>query len=183
MFGIISSKDGICCISNIIFETYVYNHLIIEREFDKNVFTESRNQFITENGQLDMNLVMIKFQQFMMAEYRKSDEKFIEKQGRLLFLCFLKPIINGFGHYVVEPQTRDDRRMDIVVFYGMMEYIIELKIWHGEKKHEEGIGQIADYLNTRHQNEGWLLTFSFNNEKYKSNDVIYNGKLIHCIVV
>ena len=35
----------------------------------------------------------------MKAEYRREDEKFIESQGRLLFLCFLKLIINGTGYF------------------------------------------------------------------------------------
>jgi hypothetical protein len=183
MFGIISSKDGLCCISNTVFETYIYNHLIAQQE--KKVFTESRSQFVTDKGELDMDLIMAKFQQLMISEYRKSDETFIEKQGRLLFLCFLKPIINGCGHYVVEPQTRDDKRMDIVVFYGSQEYIIELKIWHGEKRFNDGINQIAMYMDSRFQKEGWLLTFSFNynDEKLKSWDVNYDDKLIHCTVV
>jgi hypothetical protein len=185
MFGIIDKKDGICCISNTIFETYIYNHLIIEQELNKKVFNESRNQFVTNDGELDMNLIMFKFQQLIESEYRKSDESFIEKQGRLLFLCFLKPIINGTGHYVVEPQTRDDRRMDIVVFYGLREYIIELKIWHGEKRFNDGIEQIATYMDSRLQKEGWLLTFSFNynDEKLNSWDANYDDKLIHCTVV
>jgi hypothetical protein len=130
-----------------------------------------------------MGLIMHKFQQLMMTEYRESDEKFIEKQGRLLFLCFLKPIINGTGHYVVEPQTRDDKRMDIIVFYANKEYIIELKIWHGSRKNEEGVRQIADYLDIQHQSEGWMLTFAFNKGKYGNEDVVYNDKLIHCTVV
>jgi hypothetical protein len=183
MFGIIDKKDGICCISNTIFETYIYNHLIIEQELDKKVFTESRNQFVTNEGELDMNLIMSKFRQLIESEYRKSDESFIEKQGRLLFLCFLKPIINGTGHYVVEPQTRDDKRMDIVVFYGAREYIIELKIWHGEKKLNDGIAQISEYLDTRQQKEGWLLAFSFNKEKCENQEIGFNGKVIHCTVV
>jgi hypothetical protein len=183
MFGIIDKKDGICCISNTIFETYIYNHLIIEQELNNTVFSEARNQFITDNGQLDMNLIMQKFKQLMATEYRESDEKFIEKQGRLLFLCFLKPIINGTGHYVVEPQTRDDKRMDIVVFYGNKEYIIELKIWRGNKKHEDGVSQIADYLDIQHQREGWLLIFSFNKGKYEDEDIVYDNKLIHCTSV
>jgi hypothetical protein len=182
MFGIISSKNGLCCISNTIFETYIYNHMIAQQE--KKVFTESRNQFLTDKGELDMNHIMAKFQQFIVSEYRKADEPFLEKQGRLLFLCFLKPIINGSGHYVVEPQTRDDKRMDIVVFYGVREYIIELKIWHGEKKFNDGIEQIATYMDSRFQNEGWLLTFSFNNnEKLNNWDVNYDNKLIHCTLI
>jgi hypothetical protein len=75
MFGIIDKKDGICCISNTIFETYIYNHLIIEQELNNTVFSEARNQFITDNGQLDMNLIMQKFKQLMTTEYRESDEK------------------------------------------------------------------------------------------------------------
>jgi hypothetical protein len=157
--------------------------LIIEQELDKKVFNESRNQFITNDGELNMNLIMSKFQQLIESEYRKSDENFIEKQGRLLFLCFLKPIINGTGHYVVEPQTRDDKRMDIIVFYGAKEYIIELKIWHGEKRLNDGVAQISEYLDMRHQKEGWLIAFSFNKEKFENQEISINDKIIHCMVV
>ena len=44
--------------------------------------------------------------------------------------------------------------MDIVIFYGKKEYIIELKIWHGELKHGEGIEQLAEYMDIRKQNKG-----------------------------
>jgi hypothetical protein len=73
--------------------------------------------------------------------------------------------------------------MDIVVFYGTKEYIIELKIWRGSKKHEEGVSQIADYLDIQHQREGWLLTFSFNKENYEDEDIVYDNKLIHCTTI
>lgn len=33
----------------------------------------------------------------MKEQYSDRDSKFIEKQGRLLFLAFIKPIINGVG--------------------------------------------------------------------------------------
>lgn len=42
-----------------------------------------------------MNLVMEKFYQHFTEIYGDSDEKFIEKQGRKIFLLYLKPIING----------------------------------------------------------------------------------------
>jgi hypothetical protein len=35
----------------------------------------------------------------MKAEYRHADERFVEREGRLLFLAFLKPVINGEGFY------------------------------------------------------------------------------------
>lgn len=101
----------------------------------------------------------------MKAEYREKDERFTEKQGRLLFLCFIKPIINGTGHYYVEPETRNNTRMDIVISYGGEEHIIELKLWHGEKYREEGIRQLEGYLDCRNAGRGYLVSFSFLQEK------------------
>lgn len=166
-FGIIAEKDGICKISNIMFETYIYDHLIAGRLMEQRVLSIPRSNFVTEAGKLDMNAVLEKFQELMKSEYRRSDSAFIEKQGRLLFLAFLKPIINGTGHYVVEPETRDSTRMDIAVFYEKKEYILELKIWHGPKRFSESRKQLADYMESRAQTEGWLLTFCFQEGKEK----------------
>ena len=188
-FGIIGKEKELCKISNIIFETYLYDHFIVGRIIQKQVLQSSRTQFIGEDGQLDMDLVLEKFQEFMKTEYRSSDSDFLEKQGRLLFLCFLKPNINGVGHYVVEPQTRSNARMDIVVFYGRQEYIIELKKWYGPKKHQDGFEQLIEYMENRGQNKGWLLTFCFikNREKimedYTRNIEFVENKRICSVVV
>lgn len=188
-FGIISEEDGICKISNIIFESYIYDHLIAGKLMEETVLSIPRNCFITEAGELDMNLVLERFQDFMKGEYRKSDAAFIEKQGRLLFLAFLKPIINGTGHYVVEPETRDSTRMDIVVFYGKREYILELKLWHGPKGFSEGIDQLVGYMESRGQTRGWLLTFCFLEgrekriEDYTREVYDADGKRIYSVVV
>lgn len=166
-YGIISENDGICKISNIIFETYIYDHLIAGKLMEQNLLSSPRSQFITPEGFLDMNTVLKKFQELMKAEYRKSDETFLEKQGRLLFLAFLKPIINGTGHYVVEPETRDNTRMDLVIFYGTKEYILELKLWHGPGRFAKSLNQLTDYMESRGQSEGWLLTFCFQKDREK----------------
>lgn len=188
-FGIISEKNGLCQISNVIFETYIYDHFVAERLLEQSVLPMPRRQFLTPDGKLDMNLILQRFQELMKAEYRSSDDEFLEKQGRLLFLCFLKPIINGTGHYVVEPQTRDNGRMDIVVFYGSEEYIIELKKWYGGKKDSEGLRQLADYLDSRSQTKGWMVTYCFTKNREKLTDMYtreaiqYEGKEISTFVV
>ncbi len=50
-------------------------------------------------------------------------------------MSYLKPLINGRGFYHVESETRNLRRMDIVVVYGKEQFIIELKLWNGEGEH------------------------------------------------
>lgn len=64
---------------------------------------------------------------------------FIEKKdGRELFLLYLRPIINGTGNYFIEAQTRDQRRTDVIIDYLGQQYIIEMKIWRGERYNAEG---------------------------------------------
>ena len=79
--------------------------------------------------------------------------------------------------------------MDIVVFYGSEEYIIELKKWYGEKKDREGIKQLAGYLDSRSQKRGWMVSFCFNQntekvvKKYTREAIQYEGKEINAFVV
>ena len=56
---------------------------------------------------------------------------FLEEDGRLLFLAFISPIINGTGFAFKEVKGGDERRFDIVITYEKRMYIIELKIWRG----------------------------------------------------
>ncbi len=55
------------------------DHLIAGKLMEKQVLKIPRNQFIAEDRALDMNVVLKKFQDFMKAEYRLSDEPFIGK--------------------------------------------------------------------------------------------------------
>ncbi len=172
MFGILSEKNGEVVIANVIFETFLYNHMVAGKLQSQYFGGMEKNQFI-ENGLLDMEKALLKFQEIMKAEYRSGDTDFIERQGRLLFLCFMKPIINGKGNYYVEPETRSNSRMDVVISYGGREYIVELKIWHGKQYREKGLEQLEGYLNSRSSNKGYLISFCFQkNKEYLQNKII-----------
>lgn len=185
MFGILTEKDGIVAIANVVFETYLYNHIIAGKILEKYSFGIERSRFVEKDG-LDMECILQKFQEIMKAEYRKEDEKFLERQGRLIFLCYMKPIINGKGTYYVEPETRNHARMDIIIAYGGMEYIVELKIWHGQKYRQKGLDQLEEYLDSRNADKGYLISFVFNKNKKYMQDIVYlknSGKEVYEIVV
>lgn len=164
MFGILTEQEGCIAVSNIIFEVYLYNYFSSMEEVKNANISVNTSQFI-KAGKLDMPHVLTKFQEIMKSEYRREDGKFLEQQGRLLFLCFLKPIINGNGFYYVEPETRNNTRMDIVVTYGREEHIIELKLWHGDQYRKDGIEQLEGYLDSRNNENGYLVSFSFHQKK------------------
>ena len=186
MYGIIKSESDKVVIHNIIFEKLIYNYMISERETSHSVEFKyaERNKFV-HNGILDMERILEKFQELMMQEYRKNDDEFIEKRGRLIFLAFIKPMINGVGDYFIEPQMRDSKKMDIVIKYGIEKYIIELKIWRGEKYEERGIEQLLDYMKIQKEDIGYMVVFDFRKKKkeYKSNWIEVDGRKILEVVV
>ncbi len=185
MYGIFRKTGGQVCISNQIFETYIYEYLISINKTQELLLPKysDQTQYI-RNGRLDMKLVLERFSAFLKSEYRKEDERFIERQGRLLFLCFLRPIINGTGHYAVESQTRKNTRMDIQVFYGTEEFVVELKLWHGAKREQEGYEQLTGYLDARGLKRGYLVSFCANSKAPRENqEFVYKGHKIYEVII
>ena len=186
MFSYIKENQrGKTMVHNLIFEEalFVYFGNKTMREQGTKISPYVLNY--VQNGRLNMEHVVERFADLMHEEYRESTVPFLEKEGRLLFLTFLKPIINGIGFYYVEPQTRDNRRMDLVVTYDRQEFIVELKIWRGEKYEQTGREQLSEYLATRKMNEGYLVTFDFSKNKQHTNPqwIEHDGKRIFEVVI
>jgi hypothetical protein len=112
-----------------------------------------------------MRLVMEGFIKSLREVFGPLDEHFDEERGREQFLLYLKPIINGTGNFYIEAQTRDKRRMDVVVDYRGERHVVELKIWRGERYNAKGEQQISDYLDYFGLSVGYLLSFNFNKKK------------------
>lgn len=181
MYGLFARKEGKLVMHNKIFEERIYNYLLEDEkllEMSEGITQISINQFI-DNENLDMEKVMLKFQEFMKEEYREEDEKFYETHGRMLFLSFLKPVLNGAGFRYVEPQTRQNKRMDLVLTFHRNEYIVELKIWNGKKYEEKGLEQLCEYLDIKGHTTGYMLIFNFNKDKeFTSQWIETRGKRI-----
>ena len=168
MYGLIRNDNGAVRIANRIFETRLYNLFLSDEEFKSNVFyregDQARNIFV-EDGKLNVRLILDRFIKTYHQVYGPLEERFKEKDGRELFLLYLKPIINGTGNYYIEAQTRDQRRTDVIIDYLGRQYIIELKIWRGERYNAEGEKQISEYLDYFGLTTGYMLSFNFNKKK------------------
>ena len=185
MFSYIRNKDGHVVIHNLVFEEALFLYFTLDYAIKNSLKLSPFQLNYVQNGRLNMEHVVTRFRDLMHEEYRDSTVPFLEKEGRLLFLTFLKPIINGIGFYYVEPETRDNRRMDLVVTYGKQEFIVELKIWRGDKYEEKGRDQLSEYLATRGMDEGYLVTFDFSKDKQNAEPqwIEWNGKRIFEVIV
>lgn len=93
----------------------IYNHLtaIKARESENISSYNFRDKFLTPDNGLDFEKILLSYQKFMKEQYSHKDEKFIEHHGRLLFLAFIKPIINGIGFDFKEVQVSQEKRLDV----------------------------------------------------------------------
>ena len=168
MFGFVKIENGNIFVANRIFETRIYNRYLTSSDVQsKDIYRaalQDKNQFV-QNGHLNMDLVLQKFVTHFTDIYGDYPERFLEEDGRRIFLMYLKPIINGTGNYYIEAQTRNMERTDVVVDYHSEQFIIEMKIWRGNSYHERGEKQLTEYLDYYHLDKGYMLSFNFNKNK------------------
>ena len=181
MYGFIVNNHNTIAVANRIFEMRLYNYFIGESKFVEEMrgdALDNKPEFI-KGGELNVPLIMerfIKTQAYIRnLNDEEAEKKFIEDEGREKFLTYLSPIINGVGTFSVEERNRDRRRMDVVIHYRGKRYIVELKIWHGERYNAKGEKQIMDYLDSYGLDTGYLLSFNFNKTKEPGVEEIHIG--------
>lgn len=191
MHGIFKVDASPVEIHNRIYKELVYNYMVSVFNREKMLNSSSgtydlEDTYLTEDGKLDFERVLLKFQEFMKKEYNKRDEEFLERNGRLIFLAFVKPILNGKGYDFKEAQASEEKRMDVIITYKREKFIVELKIWRGQKAHEKGILQLSDYLETQGLGNGYLIIFDFmkkTRKAYKQDRIASNQKNIFAVWV
>ena len=62
-----------------------------------------------------------------------------------------------------------------MIHYLGKRYVIEMKIWHGDRYNAKGEEQILDYLSAYGLDTGYLLSFSFNKNKKPGVEVVHIG--------
>jgi hypothetical protein len=165
MYGILKNGRGVS-IHNRIYEEVIYAYMTSKTSSQVLLSEYSLFKgFKLPDNRLNMEAVLLKFQAFMREQYSGKDASFLERNGRLIFLAFLKPIINGSGFDFKEPQISEERRLDVVITYLQHKYIAELKIWRGAEAHADGLAQLADYIDRQQLNEGYLLIFDHSKKK------------------
>jgi energy-coupling factor transporter ATP-binding protein EcfA2 len=184
LHGIFRNGQGVS-IHNRIYREIIANYMTVKAITEKkSLHIEATESYLLANNELDMRKVLLKFQELMQMEYSKKDTSFVERNGRLLFLAFIKPIINGKGYAFKEPEVSEERRMDIAVTFFQHKYILELKMWRGDKAHKKGLAQLTDYLERQKQQQGFLVIFEQNVEKtWKKGWIRKNGKKVFAVWV
>lgn len=187
MYGFIRNENNTVKIANRIFETVLYNYFLSGEELKSNSFSKEGSiakSLFVKDGKLDMPLILGHFIETYNDIFGPLKEKFKEKDGRELFLLYIKPIINGTGNYYIEAQTRNQTRTDLIIDYLGQQYVIEMKIWRGPRYNADGEKQISEYLDYFHLGVGYMISFNFNDKKKTGVDEVHFGdKVLYEAVV
>jgi hypothetical protein len=188
MFGFLARDTEILQVHNKIFEIRITNYFISMNTLsrrERNIHTPMNE--IIKNNVFNMELCLTKFKMHYAEIYTEKDLKFLERDGKLIFLTYLKPLINNIGFYHFEPETRDYGKIDLVIDYLKQQFILEMKLWYGNSKHQEAYEQLAGYLRSKNRDSGYLLTFDFRtkgDDQFSENKWIdWEGKRIYDVVL
>ncbi|MGD2085823.1 MAG: AAA family ATPase [Candidatus Aminicenantes bacterium] len=168
IYGILKEKQEKTRIHNRLYEQLIYDYMSSKLETSGGIkYSTISSSYIREDNTLDIEKIIRKFQEFIKEQYSTKDTPFLERNGRLLFLAFIKPIINGRGFDFKEVEVSEEKRLDIVITFENQKYIVELKVWRGETYHQEGIRQLCDYLDRQNQTSGYLVIYDLRKEMGK----------------
>jgi len=166
-YGYFKEAGRRVAISNPIFEMRMTNYFV-SKDMQKKISADidfDDHVGIVVNDIFNMQVCLEKFAKYYHEHYSEKDAEFLHDEARYLLLFFLNSILNGKGFVHNEDQLRDGRRMDLAVNYLKQQFIIELKIWRGQKRHHDGYEQLLGYMDKKGLNEGYMLTFDFNQKK------------------
>ena len=167
-YGVIAEgTDGMCEIVN-----PIYQHRILQifkptfNGLEHIYFPEETGEhfidYLTPTGQLDMEGLLNNFQAFIgRAGFRilQVPDTPQEYVGQHLLYAYLDHFVHVVGaNMFLEVQTGRGK-MDLLIIHNHRKYIVETKIWEGNKYYQAGKKQLAAYLKSEAAAEGYYVVF------------------------
>ena len=81
-------------VSNQILKEVIYNYMISRTDTADMSAYNFKSNFIRENNSLDMEKVLLRFQQFMKENYSSRDIEFLERHGEIAYIKGLNQLKN-----------------------------------------------------------------------------------------
>ena len=167
-YGVIAAgPDGLCKIVNPIYQYHImraFQPLIngLENEYFSEDAATHFLDYLTSDGQIRLQALLDNFQDFIArARYRILEVPETPKEfvGQYLLFAYLDQFVRLVqGRMHLEAQTGRGR-MDLLILHNSRKYIVETKIWEGERSYTAGKQQLAAYMQLENATEGYYIVF------------------------
>ena len=167
-YGVIAEgPDGVCEIVNPIYQYCImraFQPLIngLEREYFPEDTETDFLDHLTSDGQIRLEPLLDNFQNFIarvgyrILQVPETPKEFV---GQYLLFAYLDQFVRLVdGQMYLEVQTGRGR-MDLLILHNSQKYIVETKIWEGERSYTAGKKQLAAYVRLEGAAEGYYVVF------------------------
>ena len=167
-YGIIrEGSDGMCEIVN-----PIYQHRILQifkptfNGLEDLYFSEENGDdfidYLTSDSTIALEALLDNFQAFIArAGFRilQVPDTPQEYVGQHLLYAYLDHFVHVVGaNMFLEVQTGRGR-IDLLILHNQRKYIVETKIWEGDRYYQSGKAQLAAYLKLEEVQEGYYVVF------------------------
>lgn len=172
MYGVITKgPDGMCEIVNLIYQQRIlqaFKPLIngLEGEYFSEENGDDFIDYLTPDGVIEMESLLDNFQAFIarvgfrILQVPDTPQEYV---GQYLLYAYLDHFVNIAGaNMFLEVQTGRGR-IDLLVVRNQRKYIVETKIWEGDRYYQAGKKQLAAYLKSEGAQEGYYVVFDHRN--------------------
>jgi len=167
-YGVIAEgTDGQCEIVNPIYQYRImkaFQPLVngLEREYFSEDTDANFLDYLTSDGQIRLQSLLDNFQNFIaraghrILQVPETRKEFV---GQYLLFAYLDQFVRMVqGRMYLEVQTGRGR-MDLLILHNSRKYIVETKIWEGERSYTAGKKQLAAYVRLEEAAEGYYVVF------------------------
>ena len=167
-YGILAEgADGMCEVVNPIYQYRImkaFQPLIngLECEYFPEDAEIDFLDYLAPDGQIQLEPLLDNFRNFIArAGYRilqvpETPKEFV---GQYLLFAYLEQFVRLVrGRMYLEVQTGRGR-MDLLILHNSQKYIVETKIWEGERSYTTGKKQLAAYMRLEEATEGYYVVF------------------------
>ncbi|MDE0015512.1 MAG: AAA-like domain-containing protein [Candidatus Poribacteria bacterium] len=167
-YGVIAEgSDGQCEIVNPIYQYRImkaFQPLIngLEREYFPEDAETDFLDYLTSEGRIRLQPLLDNFQNFIarvgykILQVPETPKEFV---GQYLLFAYLEQFVRLVkGRMYLEVRTGRGR-MDLLILHNSRKYIVETKIWEGERSYTAGKKQLAAYMRLEDAAEGYYVVF------------------------
>ena len=167
-YGVITEDaDSMCQIANPI---YLYcimqafkptiNGLEYDYFHEDNI--EGFQAYLTAAEQIDMERLLDNFRDFIARagfKILQVPDTPQESVGRHLLLTYLDLFARSVGGVLSFEVGTGRGRMDLLITDNRRKYIVETKIWRGDRRYQAGKRQLAEYIKLEGARQGYYVVF------------------------
>ena len=167
-YGVIAkSTDGMCEIVNPIYQQRIlqaFKPLVngLEQEYFPEDTGPDLMEYLTATRQINMRLLLNNFRDFIkragfrILQVPDTPKEFV---GQHLLYAYLDQFVQlVHGDIYLEGQVGRGK-IDLAIFHNGCKYIVETKIWEGDRRYQAGKKQLAAYLKLKGEIEGYYVVF------------------------